>query len=47
METLGLTPLHWKTITPCNKVVRPASRWGHSSCVVDNDLFIFGGFASN
>jgi len=25
----------------------PSSRWGHSMTLTENDLFVFGGFASN
>ena len=27
--------------------MKPPARWGHSSCIVKDSLYIFGGFASN
>jgi hypothetical protein len=36
-------PYSWKSVA-C--AVRPPSRWGHSSCIVKDNLYIFGGFAS-
>ena len=37
----------WKQIPTPNTSPKPSTRWGHSSCIVDNDFYIFGGFASN
>jgi hypothetical protein len=37
----------WKGIGGGSQGVRPPSRWGHSSCIVGEELYIFGGFASN
>jgi len=36
-------PYSWKSVA-CS--LRPPSRWGHSSCIVKDNLYIFGGFAS-
>lgn len=36
-------PYPWKSVASS---VRPPSRWGHSSCIVKDSLYIFGGFAS-
>lgn len=36
----------WKTITGPSTTKRPSMRWGHSSCIVGDSLYIFGGFAS-
>ena len=33
----------WKFITTS---LKPPARWGHSSCIVKDTLYIFGGYAS-
>ena len=34
------------TISPPALSGKPSPRWGHSSCIVNHSLYIFGGFAS-
>ena len=34
----------WRPVTS-NTTVRPSSRWGHSCCVIGDELVLFGGYA--
>jgi len=36
--------LNWHKIEPFHSC-KPTERWGHSSCVIGNDLVVFGGYA--
>ena len=36
----------WKPVSYSNgSTVKPSPRWGHSSCVIGDELVLFGGYA--
>ena len=47
MKSNSSSIFEWKNIQGDKNSIKPPSRWGHSACVVEDNLYIFGGFASN
>ena len=44
---IQMKQLYWKDVDSKKHGNSPTCRWGHSSCVVKDTLYMFGGFASN
>ena len=41
-----ISQFEWKTVDASHSTPKPSARWGHSCCVVDDNFYLFGGFAS-